>query len=82
MASPRSPRPVPDAGSPRRPPVALGALLTQHRHELERAELAAVLLAEEYRTDATEPAVHDLVEVVTGASAVAHRLRTATTRRR
>ncbi|MFF2525251.1 helix-turn-helix domain-containing protein [Streptomyces liangshanensis] len=55
------------------PAVALGALLTQHRHELEQAELAAVLLAEEYRADAREPAVHDLVEVVTGASAVAHR---------
>ncbi|MFJ1748305.1 helix-turn-helix domain-containing protein [Streptomyces sp. NPDC088116] len=55
------------------PAVALGALLTQHRHELERAELTAVLLAEEYRAEATEPAVHDLVEVVTGASAVAHR---------
>ncbi|MFF3753296.1 helix-turn-helix domain-containing protein [Streptomyces sp. NPDC002018] len=55
------------------PAVALGALLTQHRHELEQAELAAVLLAEEYRAEAAEPAVHDLVEVVTGASAVAHR---------
>ncbi|MCX5143741.1 MULTISPECIES: LuxR family transcriptional regulator [unclassified Streptomyces] len=55
------------------PGVALGALLTQQRHELEQAELAAVLLAEEYRVDADEPAVHDLVEVVTGASAVAHR---------
>ncbi|MFJ8851389.1 helix-turn-helix domain-containing protein [Streptomyces sp. NPDC102437] len=55
------------------PGVALGALLTQQRHELEQAELAAVLLAEEYRADADEPAVHDLVEVVTGASAVSHR---------
>ncbi|WLQ37054.1 helix-turn-helix domain-containing protein [Streptomyces castrisilvae] len=55
------------------PGVALGALLTQQRHQLEQAELAAVLLAEEYRADAAEPAVHDLVEVVTGASAVAHR---------
>ncbi|MEC4019908.1 helix-turn-helix domain-containing protein [Streptomyces sp. H27-D2] len=55
------------------PAVALGALLTQQRHELEQAELAAALLAEEYRAEATEPAVHDLVEVVTGASAVAHR---------
>ncbi|MFD3523329.1 helix-turn-helix domain-containing protein [Streptomyces sp. NPDC058653] len=55
------------------PAVALGALLTQQRHELERAELAAVLLAEEYRAESGEPAVHDLVEVVTGASAVAHR---------
>ncbi|MDT9692529.1 helix-turn-helix domain-containing protein [Streptomyces sp. P9(2023)] len=55
------------------PGVALGALLTQQRHELERAELAAALLAEEYRAEAAEPAVHDLVEVVTGASAVTHR---------
>nr|WP_234042318.1 helix-turn-helix domain-containing protein [Streptomyces marianii] len=55
------------------PGVALGALLTQHRHELERAELAAALLAQEYRVESTEPPVHDLVEVVTGAGAVAHR---------
>ncbi|MFJ8198531.1 helix-turn-helix domain-containing protein [Streptomyces sp. NPDC096152] len=55
------------------PGVALGALLTQQRHELEKAELAAALLAEEYRAGAAEPAVHDLVEVVTGASAVAQR---------
>ncbi|MEU4131385.1 helix-turn-helix domain-containing protein [Streptomyces wuyuanensis] len=55
------------------PGVALGALLTQHRHELEQAELAAALLAREYRAEATELPVHDLVEVVTGASAVAHR---------
>ncbi|MFI2779511.1 helix-turn-helix domain-containing protein [Streptomyces sp. ALB3] len=55
------------------PGVALGALLTQQRHELEQAELASAVLAEEYRAEAAEPAVHDLVEVVTGASAVAHR---------
>ncbi|GHJ99780.1 hypothetical protein SY2F82_15780 [Streptomyces sp. Y2F8-2] len=55
------------------PGVALGALLTQQRHELERAELAAALLAEEYRAAASEPAVHDLVEVVIGASAVTQR---------
>ncbi|MFJ8544769.1 helix-turn-helix domain-containing protein [Streptomyces sp. NPDC093586] len=55
------------------PGVALGALLTQQRHELEKAELAAALLAEEYRAAAGEPAVHDLVEVVTGAAAVARR---------
>ncbi|MEU7423641.1 helix-turn-helix domain-containing protein [Streptomyces sp. NPDC040750] len=55
------------------PGVALGALLTQQRHELERAELAAALLAEEYRASAAEPAVHDLVEVVTGAPAVTQR---------
>ncbi|MGW1814819.1 helix-turn-helix domain-containing protein [Streptomyces sp. NPDC002125] len=55
------------------PGVALGALLTQQRHELEQAELASALLAEEYRAEAAEPAAHDLVEVVTGASAVSHR---------
>ncbi|NWF29251.1 helix-turn-helix transcriptional regulator [Streptomyces sp. PKU-EA00015] len=55
------------------PGVALGALLTQQRHELEQAELAAALLAEEYRAESQEPAVHDLVEVVTGARAVTHR---------
>ncbi|MFF8653812.1 helix-turn-helix domain-containing protein [Streptomyces huasconensis] len=55
------------------PGVALGALLTRQRHELEKAELAAALLAEEYRARAAEPAVHDLVEVVTGAAAVSQR---------
>ncbi|MFJ7239009.1 helix-turn-helix domain-containing protein [Streptomyces olivaceus] len=55
------------------PGVALGALLTRQRHELEKAELAAALLAEEYRAAAAEPAVHDLVEVVTGGAAVAQR---------
>ncbi|MQY15499.1 hypothetical protein SRB5_56810 [Streptomyces sp. RB5] len=57
------------------PAVALGALLTQQRHELEQAELAAALLAKEYRAEASEPPVHDLIEVVTGAAAVAHRFR-------
>jgi sugar-specific transcriptional regulator TrmB/DNA-binding CsgD family transcriptional regulator len=57
------------------PAVALGALLTQQRHELEQAELAAAALAQQYRAEAAEPAVHDLVEAVTGASAVAHRFR-------
>ncbi|MEV7684723.1 helix-turn-helix domain-containing protein [Streptomyces bungoensis] len=55
------------------PGVALGALLTQRRHELEQAELAAALLAEEYRAAAAEPEVRDLVEVVTGAAAVTQR---------
>jgi sugar-specific transcriptional regulator TrmB len=55
------------------PGAALGTLLTRQRQELEQAELAATLLAREYRAEATEPAVHDLIEVVTGARAVAHR---------
>lgn len=57
------------------PGAALGALLAHRRHELERAELTAVTLAREYRAEAVEPAVHDLVEVVSGADAVADRLR-------
>ncbi|MFF2652250.1 helix-turn-helix domain-containing protein [Streptomyces sp. NPDC058045] len=55
------------------PGVALGALLTQQRHDLKRAELAVALLTEDYRAQAAEPAVHDLVEVVTGTAAVAQR---------
>jgi sugar-specific transcriptional regulator TrmB len=55
------------------PSLALGALLTHNRRLMVGAVLAAVLLAEEYRADAAEPAVHDLVEVVTGVSAVSHR---------
>ncbi|MCM2576889.1 helix-turn-helix domain-containing protein [Streptomyces meridianus] len=55
------------------PAVALGALVTRRRHELERAEQSAAALADEYSAVASEPAAHDLVEVVTGASAVAHR---------
>ncbi|MEV0847415.1 helix-turn-helix transcriptional regulator [Streptomyces sp. NPDC049954] len=55
------------------PGVALGALLTQRRHELEQAELSAALLAEEYRAQAGQTAAHDLVEVVTGTTAVAQR---------
>jgi sugar-specific transcriptional regulator TrmB len=55
------------------PGVGLGALLTQQRHELDQAEMAAALLAEEYRSEATAPAALDLVEVVTGASAIAQR---------
>ncbi|QGV77915.1 helix-turn-helix transcriptional regulator [Streptomyces ficellus] len=56
------------------PAVALGPLLTRQRQGLEQAELAAIRLAEEYRAEAAEPAVPDLVEVVSGASAVDHRL--------
>ncbi|MFH7599154.1 helix-turn-helix domain-containing protein [Streptomyces racemochromogenes] len=55
------------------PEAALGALLTRQRQELEQAELAAELLAREYRVEAADAGVADLVEVVTGASAVAHR---------
>ncbi|MEU8527578.1 MULTISPECIES: winged helix-turn-helix transcriptional regulator [Streptomyces] len=58
---------------PAPPGVALGALLTRQRQVLDDAERTARLLADTYRTETAEPAVHDLVEVVTGASAVSHR---------
>lgn len=55
------------------PAAALSALLTSRRHELARAERAAAALAAQFRTEEGRPAVHDAVEVVTGASAVAQR---------
>ncbi|MHA6759153.1 helix-turn-helix domain-containing protein [Streptacidiphilus sp. PAMC 29251] len=66
------------AGEPLRytaapPAVALGAALSQRRHELSQAELAVDLLAREYRNNAVGLAVNDLIEVVIGADAVRHR---------
>jgi sugar-specific transcriptional regulator TrmB/DNA-binding CsgD family transcriptional regulator len=55
------------------PGAALGALLARQRRELHEAERETARLAGEYRGDPAAPDVHDLVEVVTGASAVAHR---------
>ncbi|MFI6348376.1 helix-turn-helix domain-containing protein [Streptomyces sp. NPDC050560] len=56
------------------PRVALGALLTKQRHDLEQAEMTAAVLAEEYRSRAAEPTPQEPVEVVTGARAVDQRL--------
>ncbi|NUP01388.1 MAG: transcriptional regulator TrmB [Nonomuraea sp.] len=66
------------AGSPSRyaaapPAVALGGLLTARREELHTAELAMVALAEQHRMAATDRAVGDLIEVVTGVEAVRQR---------
>ena len=55
------------------PAVALGAALSQRRHELSRAEQAVDVLAREYRRNAVGLAVNDLIEVVIGADAVRHR---------
>ncbi|NRQ31982.1 transcriptional regulator TrmB [Nonomuraea sp. NN258] len=55
------------------PAVALGGLLTARREELRTAELAVVALAEQHRTAATDRAVGDLIEVVTGVEAVRQR---------
>jgi sugar-specific transcriptional regulator TrmB len=54
------------------PGIALRALVNDRRHELEQAELAAARLADVHRTEAAGN-VHDLVEVVVGASAVGQR---------
>ncbi|WP_431041614.1 helix-turn-helix domain-containing protein [Streptomyces sp. P1-3] len=53
------------------PGVALGALLSRRRDELDRAELAAALLDEAYRAEGA--AVHGVLEVVTGEEPVARR---------
>jgi len=55
------------------PALALGAVLTQRRHELKEAELAVAALAEEYRSGTAATAGNDLSEVVTGAAAVRRR---------
>ncbi|GAA3581592.1 LuxR family transcriptional regulator [Nonomuraea rosea] len=66
------------AGSPVRyvaapPSVGLGGLLTARREELRTAELAIVALTEQHRMAATDRAVGDLIEVVTGVEAVRQR---------
>jgi sugar-specific transcriptional regulator TrmB len=55
------------------PAVALGAALSQRRHELSQAEQAVEVLAKEYRRNAVGLAANDLIEVVVGADAVRHR---------
>ncbi|MBB5936125.1 helix-turn-helix domain-containing protein [Streptomyces zagrosensis] len=55
------------------PTAALGTLLTRRRHELERAEQTAAALAEEYRCGAAHRAARDVVEVVSGMTAIRHR---------
>jgi sugar-specific transcriptional regulator TrmB len=55
------------------PAMALGAVLSERRHELRQAELAVESLTQEYRRSTAGLAAHDLVEVVTGVEAVRHR---------
>ncbi|WP_377274386.1 helix-turn-helix domain-containing protein [Peterkaempfera sp. SMS 1(5)a] len=71
LAAPSPGRPDRYVAAP--PAVALGALLSQRRHELDQAELAVSALAREYRVGATDMAAHDLMEVVTGTEGVRHR---------
>jgi sugar-specific transcriptional regulator TrmB len=54
------------------PGIALRALVNNRRHELEQAELVAARLAEAHHADAAGN-VHDLIELVVGASAVGQR---------
>jgi sugar-specific transcriptional regulator TrmB len=56
------------------PGVALAPALSQRRHELHEAERVVEMLADEYRrTGAASSAAADLVEVVSGVSALRHR---------
>ncbi|MEY9843373.1 helix-turn-helix domain-containing protein [Streptacidiphilus sp. MAP5-3] len=56
------------------PTIALAPALSQRRHELHEAERAVESLADEYRrTGGAANGVADLVEVVSGVSAVRHR---------
>lgn len=71
LAAPSPGRPERYVAAP--PAVALGALLSQRRHELDQAELAVSALAREYRVGAADVAAHDLMEVVTGLDGVRHR---------
>jgi sugar-specific transcriptional regulator TrmB len=55
------------------PGLALGAALTQRRHELNQAELAIAQLAEEYRLGSADVSLHELVEPVAGAEPIRRR---------
>lgn len=55
------------------PALALGATLSERRHELRQAELVVDRLTQEYRRSAVSLATSDLVEVVSGVDAVRHR---------
>ncbi|QMU75996.1 helix-turn-helix transcriptional regulator [Streptacidiphilus sp. PB12-B1b] len=55
------------------PAMALGAVLSERRHELRQAELAVETLTQEYRRSTVGLALNDLVEVVIGVEAVRHR---------
>ncbi|MEY9877875.1 sugar-specific transcriptional regulator TrmB [Streptacidiphilus sp. MAP12-33] len=56
------------------PGVALAPALSQRRHELQEAERVVEMLADEYRrTGAASSGAADLVEVVSGVSALRHR---------
>jgi DNA-binding NarL/FixJ family response regulator len=55
------------------PAVALGALLRQHRDDLNAAERELLALADKHRRGAASRAAADLIEVITDVGAVRHR---------
>ncbi|WP_432181362.1 helix-turn-helix transcriptional regulator [Streptomyces sp. NBC_00063] len=57
------------------PRVAIGSLLARHRLDLEKVELEAGRLGEEFRFSAVEPTLQEAVELVVGVEAVAERFR-------
>ncbi|MGX1668144.1 helix-turn-helix transcriptional regulator [Streptomyces sp. NPDC055400] len=57
------------------PRVAIGALLARHRLDLEKVELEAGRLGEEFQAFAVEPTLQEAVELVVGVEAVAERFR-------
>ncbi|MER5336851.1 helix-turn-helix domain-containing protein [Micromonospora sp. NPDC002717] len=63
------------------PAVALGALVSEQRNALRSAELALVMLAEEYRGAVAGRTIDELIEVVTGVGAVPPPVRPGAARR-
>ncbi|MEV6702637.1 helix-turn-helix domain-containing protein [Streptomyces sp. NPDC051453] len=57
------------------PRVAIGALLARHRLDLEKVELEAGRLGEEFRAFAVDPTLQEAVELVVGVESVAERFR-------
>ncbi len=57
------------------PAVALRALVNERRHGLEQAELGVARLTAAFRSDAPASELHELVEIIVGAEAVAQRFR-------
>ncbi|RKT78318.1 sugar-specific transcriptional regulator TrmB [Terracoccus luteus] len=57
------------------PAVALRALVNERRHGLEQAEVGVARLMAAFRSDAPASELHELVEIIVGAEAVAQRFR-------
>jgi sugar-specific transcriptional regulator TrmB len=71
LAMPSPGRPEHFTAAP--PALALGAALTERRHELNQAELAISQLAEAYRLGSADVSLHELFEPVTGPEPIRRR---------